>query len=139
MHRGLFVPDEDVAQIVLLEECIVDRQDRAAGVAENPVDPLVRQSADNHLRAGHPPVRHFPTRHFLIRHALGILSSWVAAAALRPAEAGKATTAAKVARVPAFQFLTISPARKLAMRSTLSRGFSRDFLQICDDFAAQIV
>jgi hypothetical protein len=41
MHRALFVAHEDVADGVLLEDLVIDRQDRAAGIAEYDVDALI--------------------------------------------------------------------------------------------------
>ena len=53
MHRALLVAHQDVAQLLLLEHGVVDRQDRAAGVAEDVLDPLVDHGLDHHLGAGH--------------------------------------------------------------------------------------
>ena len=53
MGRALLVPDQDVADVVLLEDLVVDRQHRAAGIAEHRVHALVLQGLDHHLRAGH--------------------------------------------------------------------------------------
>jgi len=41
--------------LVVTENRIVRRKNRAATVAENHVDALVGQDLDNHLRAGHDP------------------------------------------------------------------------------------
>ena len=51
--RGLLVAHEDVADVVLLEDRVVDRQHRAAGIAEDGVDALVLQGLNDHLGAGH--------------------------------------------------------------------------------------
>ena len=51
MHRGLLVADEDVADGVLLEQRVVDRQDRAAGIAEDLFDPLADQAFDQDVCA----------------------------------------------------------------------------------------
>ena len=45
MHRGLFMADQDVADIVLLEHRVVNRQDGAAGIAENDIDALRLEGA----------------------------------------------------------------------------------------------
>ena len=51
MHRGLLVPDQDVAQAVLLKQGVIDRQHRAARISENDLYALVDQRLDDHLRA----------------------------------------------------------------------------------------
>ena len=51
--RALLVPDENVLDLVLLEHGVVDRQGRAAGIAENMFHPVVGQRPYNHFRAGH--------------------------------------------------------------------------------------
>jgi hypothetical protein len=38
---------------ILVEQGVVDRQDRAARIAENGFDTLVSQRPDDHFRAGH--------------------------------------------------------------------------------------
>jgi hypothetical protein len=48
---GLFVADEDVADGVLLEDGVVDRQDGAAGVAEDDLDALVLEGAQEDFGA----------------------------------------------------------------------------------------
>ena len=48
---GLFVADEDVADAVLLVERVVDGEDGTAGVAEDGVDALVAQRAEEDLGA----------------------------------------------------------------------------------------
>src|SRR3546814_9186089 len=57
MHRALLVPHQNVAQPVLLEEFVIDRQHGAAGIAEYDVDALVQQGPDDDLRTGHLVVR----------------------------------------------------------------------------------
>jgi hypothetical protein len=57
VHRALLVAHQDVAHMVLLEERIVDRQHGASGIAENDIDALIDQSADDHLRSRHLPRR----------------------------------------------------------------------------------
>ena len=53
MHRALLVPHQDVAHLVLLEQRIIDRQHRAAGIAENVLDALIGKRRHHHFRAGH--------------------------------------------------------------------------------------
>ena len=53
MDRALLVADQHVLDLVLVEQRIVDRQHRAARIAEEVLDPLVLQGADHHLGAGH--------------------------------------------------------------------------------------
>ena len=53
MHRALLVTDEDVAHLVLVEERIVDRKDRAARITEDMVDSLVLQGSDHHFGSRH--------------------------------------------------------------------------------------
>ena len=58
MHRALLMAHQDVAQRVLLEQRIVDRQDRAAGIAENDIDALIDQSLDDDIRSAQRLGRH---------------------------------------------------------------------------------
>jgi hypothetical protein len=58
MHRPLLVPDEDMADMVLLEERVVDRQYGATGIPENDINALVAQRLDDHLRPDHLLRRH---------------------------------------------------------------------------------
>ena len=51
--RALLVAHEDVAELVLMEDGVVDRQHRAARIAEDHLDALVLQRLDDHFRAGH--------------------------------------------------------------------------------------
>ena len=51
MHRGLLVAHQDVADRVLLEHRIIDRQHRAAGIAENHLDALLLQRTKQHFGA----------------------------------------------------------------------------------------
>ena len=51
MHRGLLMAYQDVAQPVLLEERVVDRQDRAARIAEDDLDFLVDQGFHQQIGA----------------------------------------------------------------------------------------
>ncbi len=52
VHRRLLVTHQDVAQLVLLEERVVDREDRAAGIAEDDLDFLVDQGFHQQIGAG---------------------------------------------------------------------------------------
>jgi hypothetical protein len=47
MDRTLLVPHQDVPQRILLEQCVVDRQDRTAGIAKNDIDALIDQGSDD--------------------------------------------------------------------------------------------
>ena len=51
--RALLVADQHVAQARLVEQGVVDRQHRAAGIAEQVVDALVDERAHDDLGAGH--------------------------------------------------------------------------------------
>ena len=53
VSRALLVADEDVAKLVLVEDGVVDRQHRAARIAEDHLDALVLERLDDHFRAGH--------------------------------------------------------------------------------------
>ena len=53
VHRRLLVADEDVADAVLLEDGIVERQHGAAGIAEDDLYALLDQRLEHHLRAVH--------------------------------------------------------------------------------------
>ena len=53
VRGALFMAHENMAERILAENGVVDRQDRAAGIAEDEVDSLVLQRFDDHLRAGH--------------------------------------------------------------------------------------
>ena len=53
MHRALFVAHQNVLHHVLLKQRVIDRQHRAAGIAENVLDALIGQRLDHHFRAGH--------------------------------------------------------------------------------------
>jgi hypothetical protein len=55
VHGALFVTHKDVANLVLLEQLVVDRQHRSTRIAEQVLDALVRQGLDHHLGAGHFP------------------------------------------------------------------------------------
>ncbi len=53
MDRPLFVAHQNMADAILLEQRVVDRQHGPAGIAEDMPDPLVLQGLDHHLGAGH--------------------------------------------------------------------------------------
>ncbi len=52
MRRALLVAHEDVLDLVLLEQLVVDVQDRAAGIAEDVLDAFFLQAADDDFRTG---------------------------------------------------------------------------------------
>ena len=52
MRGGLLVADEDVLDTLLLEDGVVDVQRRPARVAEDVLDSLVLQRADEHFPTG---------------------------------------------------------------------------------------
>ena len=51
VHRAAFLAHQDVAQRILLEERVVNRQDRAARIAENDIDALVDERLDDDIRS----------------------------------------------------------------------------------------
>jgi hypothetical protein len=51
--RALLVADQDVLQARLVEQRVIDRQDRAARIAEQHLDALVHEAANHDLGAGH--------------------------------------------------------------------------------------
>ena len=51
--RALLVADEDVLHVALLENLVVDRQHRAAGIAEDVLDAVILERAHDHRCAGH--------------------------------------------------------------------------------------
>ena len=53
MHRALLVAHQHVPHLVLLKQRIIDRQHRAAGIAEDVLDALIGERRDHHFRAGH--------------------------------------------------------------------------------------
>ncbi len=53
----LLVADQNVLHLLLLEDLVVDRQHRAAGIAEHMLDPLVGQRLQHHLGARHQLAR----------------------------------------------------------------------------------
>ena len=60
VHRALLVPHQDVLDLLLLEQRVVDRQHRAAGIAEQVLDALIGKRLDHHLGAGHFCAHPFP-------------------------------------------------------------------------------
>ena len=58
MHRAAFLAHQDVAQRVLLEQRVVDRQDRAAGIAEYDFDALIDERFDDDIRSADRLGRH---------------------------------------------------------------------------------
>ena len=53
MHRALLVAHENVPDFVLLEDRVIDRQDRAAGIAEDVLHALIGEGLDDHFGPGH--------------------------------------------------------------------------------------
>ena len=51
MHRALLMAYQIMLDRVLLEDRIIERQHRAAGIAEHHVDTLIDQRLDNDFRA----------------------------------------------------------------------------------------
>ena len=49
----LLVADQNVLNVLLLEQLVIDRQHRTAGIAEDVLDPVVLQRLDDHLGPGH--------------------------------------------------------------------------------------
>src|SRR5439155_16983351 len=50
VDRAAFLAYQDVAQRILLEQRIVDRQDRTAGIAEYDIDALIQECLDDDIR-----------------------------------------------------------------------------------------
>jgi hypothetical protein len=53
VHRTALLAHQDVLDLVLLEQLVIDRQHRPAGIAEHVLDPLVGQRPDDHFGARH--------------------------------------------------------------------------------------
>ena len=53
VHRPLLMADQDVANLVLVEERIVDGKHRAARITEDMLNSLVLQGSDHHFGSGH--------------------------------------------------------------------------------------
>ncbi len=52
VHRALLVAHQDVLHLVLLEQLVVDEQDRAAGVAEYDFGALFLKASNDDLGSG---------------------------------------------------------------------------------------
>ena len=77
MHRTAFLADQDVAHLVLLEDLIVDRQHRSAGVAEDVFNTLVDQCLGDHFRAGHGACHDVsPQRRSLLQRSMNVARSF---------------------------------------------------------------
>jgi hypothetical protein len=61
VDRALLVPHQDVPQRILLEQRIIDWQNRAAGIAEYDINALIDQSLDDDLRSAQRLGRHDKT------------------------------------------------------------------------------
>ncbi len=64
VHRAALLAHQDVAQRVLLEERIVNRQDRAAGIAEYDIDALIDERLDDDIRSADRLGRHDALRQY---------------------------------------------------------------------------
>ena len=53
MHRALFVAHQNVGDALDLEQRVIDRQHRAAGIPKDVGDALILERTDDHLRPGH--------------------------------------------------------------------------------------
>ena len=53
MTRTLFVPDQNVVDLVLLEEFIINRKHCATRISENIGYPLINECLDDHLGTSH--------------------------------------------------------------------------------------
>jgi hypothetical protein len=53
MARALFVTNEDVLHVALLEDLVIDRKDRATRIAEQVLDAVILERAHHHSGAGH--------------------------------------------------------------------------------------
>ena len=60
MAGALFVAHEHVPHRILLDDLVIDRQDRATRIAEDIGDALVDQGLDNHVGARHLPAFALP-------------------------------------------------------------------------------
>jgi len=60
MDRAAFLADEVMAQLVLLEDLVIDRQHGAARIAEDRLDTLIDEGFDDHFGAVHGPGGHGP-------------------------------------------------------------------------------
>src|SRR2546430_15184990 len=50
---ALLMPHQDVLDFTLLEDLVIDRKHRAAGIAEDMLDAMIDQRAHDHCCAGH--------------------------------------------------------------------------------------
>ena len=50
MHGALFVPDQHVLDLFLLEQLVVDVEDRAARITEDVLDAFFLEAADDDFR-----------------------------------------------------------------------------------------
>jgi hypothetical protein len=53
MGGALFVPHQDMLDLLLLKKFVVDRQDRASGITKNMFNALIRQGFQNDFGAAH--------------------------------------------------------------------------------------
>src|SRR3954467_15865592 len=53
MAGALLVPHQNVLDFALLENLVIDRKHRAAGIAEHVLDAMIDQGAHDHCCAGH--------------------------------------------------------------------------------------
>ena len=67
VHRALLVPHQDVLDHLLLEDRVIDRQHRAARIAEDVLHALIGERLDHHFGAGHFPARRGSAAH-VCRH-----------------------------------------------------------------------
>ena len=63
MHRAAFLADQDVTEGFLLVQGVVDRQNGAAGIAENDVDAPIHQHLEYDLGSGQLSVIHLVHLH----------------------------------------------------------------------------
>ncbi len=70
VHRALLVAHQDVADPVLrLEQRVIDRQHRAAGIAEDVLHALIGERLDHHFGAGH--LCHGPLHSLVLTRTFG--------------------------------------------------------------------
>ncbi len=53
MAGALLVPHQNVLDLALLENLVIDRKHRAAGIAEQVLDAMIDERAHDHRGAGH--------------------------------------------------------------------------------------
>ena len=66
MGGALLVAHQDVLHLLLLEDLVIDRQHRAARIAEHMLDPLVRQRLQHDLGARHLLIASLPAIVFVL-------------------------------------------------------------------------